>query len=275
MLAKILGAAGRAVAEVVGAVVVPPRTLVIGRAVENLEMDVGMVESDPAELHQIFRLQPDREPAVIQRLVAEIADPQASDADAVLVGIERADRLAECLADAVAAVGAHRHVGADAVMPRIEADRMVGRGEHDALDALFARGLEQIIAADDIGLQDIVPRTFDGKSAEMQDAVDALADGFDLGEVGEVGGLEFLARAEVGGRFHVAEHQIRIDREQQLAQACADFTGSAGHQYAWHFIPLGIDLRSSTAGDSKPKLEETQQRETPMSETTERPGWRP
>src|SRR6185437_3334207 len=74
VLAKILAASGRAIAEVVGAVIVPPRALVVGSAVEDFEMDVGMIEPDPAELHQIFRLQPDREPAVIERLVAEIAD---------------------------------------------------------------------------------------------------------------------------------------------------------------------------------------------------------
>ena len=76
----------------------------------------------------------------------------------MLVGIERADRLAEHLADAVAAVRARGDVGADPVMARIEADRVVGRGEHHALDALFARGLEQIVAADDVGLQDLCPR---------------------------------------------------------------------------------------------------------------------
>src|SRR6266404_5081894 len=43
VLAKILGAAGRAIAEVVGAMVVPPVALVIGGAVENLEMDVGVI----------------------------------------------------------------------------------------------------------------------------------------------------------------------------------------------------------------------------------------
>src|SRR6202043_2007875 len=77
VLAKILGAAGRAIAEVVGAVVVPPRTLVVRGAVEDFEMDVGMIEPNPAKLHQVFRLQPDREPAMIERLVAEIADPDA------------------------------------------------------------------------------------------------------------------------------------------------------------------------------------------------------
>src|SRR4051812_36003970 len=44
MLAKILRAAGRAVTQVVGAVVIPPGALVIGGAVQNLEMDVGMLE---------------------------------------------------------------------------------------------------------------------------------------------------------------------------------------------------------------------------------------
>ena len=48
MLAKIFTAAGRAIAEVVGAVIVPPRALIIRRAIENLEMDVGMIEPDPA-----------------------------------------------------------------------------------------------------------------------------------------------------------------------------------------------------------------------------------
>src|SRR5271154_4274602 len=48
MLAEILSPAGRAIAEVVGAVIVPPGALVVGGAVENLEMDVGMIEPDPA-----------------------------------------------------------------------------------------------------------------------------------------------------------------------------------------------------------------------------------
>src|SRR5215212_7432919 len=59
VLAKILRAAGRAIAEIVGAVIVPPRAFVVRRAVENFEMDIGMIEPDPAQLHQIFRLEPD------------------------------------------------------------------------------------------------------------------------------------------------------------------------------------------------------------------------
>ena len=200
-------------------------------------MDIGMIEPDPAELHQIFRLQPDREPAMIERLVAEIADPDAGDRQAVLVGIERADRLAEHLADAVAAVRPRRHIGADPVMPRIEADRMVRRGEHDALDALLARRLEQIVAADDVGLQDVVPRAFDRIAAEMQDAVDALADRLDLREIGQIGRLEFFVGAEIGRRLEIAEQQIRIDRRQQFAQARADSAGTRRSSICVAFHP--------------------------------------
>ena len=89
----------------------------------------------------------------------------------MLVGIERADRLAEHLADAVAAVRARGDVGADAVMARIEADGVVGGSEDHALDALAVGGLEQIVAADNVGLVDLVPTAFDGIAAEMQDAV--------------------------------------------------------------------------------------------------------
>src|SRR3981189_1698359 len=54
MLAKVFSPAGRAIAEVVGAVIIKPRALVVRYAIEDLEMDVGMVEPDPAQLHHIF-----------------------------------------------------------------------------------------------------------------------------------------------------------------------------------------------------------------------------
>src|SRR5665213_3622466 len=186
---------------------------------------------------------------MVERLVAEIADPDAGDAKAMFVGVERADRLAEHLADAIAAVWPRLHVGSDPVMPRVETDRMVRRCEHHALDALFARRLEQIVAADDVGLQDVVPGTFDRKSTEMQDAVDALAERLDLRGIGQFGGLELFCAAEIGRRLEVAQEQIRIDRRQQFAQARAYAAGRAGHQYAWHFIPLDCDLPRVWRGD--------------------------
>src|SRR6202021_3669225 len=100
-----------------------------------------------------------RQPPVIQRLVAEMSDPDAGYPQAVLVGVQRAHRLPKNLADAIAAVRPRLHVGSDPVMPGIEADRVVRGRKHDAFDALLARRLEQIVAADDVGLQDIVPGT--------------------------------------------------------------------------------------------------------------------
>src|SRR5882757_4052317 len=72
----------------------------------------------------------------------------------------------------------------------------------------------------------------------MQDAVNAVADRLDLRQIGQLGRLELLVGAEIGGRFQIAEKQVRIDRRQQFSQSGADPAGSAGHQYAWHFIPL-------------------------------------
>src|ERR1041384_3449470 len=111
VLAEVLALAGRAIAQIVGAVVVPPGALIVGGAIEDFEMDRGMFKADAAELNEILGLEPDRQPAVIQRLLAEIADPQARDLEAVFVGIERAGRFAKGLADAIAAVGTRRDVG--------------------------------------------------------------------------------------------------------------------------------------------------------------------
>ena len=118
---------------------------------------------------------------------------------------------------------------------------MVGGGEHNALDALLARGFEQIVAADDVGLQDVVPRALDRIATEMQDAVDALANRLDLREIGQIGRLEFFVLAEISRRLQIAQQQVRIDRRQQFAQARADSPGRTGHQYAWHFFPLSCD----------------------------------
>jgi hypothetical protein len=56
-------------------------------------LNVGMLEADADELHEVLGLEPDREPPVIERGIAEVADAQAGDAQPVLVGIERARRL--------------------------------------------------------------------------------------------------------------------------------------------------------------------------------------
>src|SRR3954453_1586860 len=100
VLEKVLGAPRGPIAVVVGLVVVPPGTLVPGGAVEDLEAQVGVLEADAHQLGEVFGAHPDREPSLVERFVTDIADAQTEHAQPVLVSVERAQRLAERLADA-------------------------------------------------------------------------------------------------------------------------------------------------------------------------------
>src|SRR5262245_49434024 len=103
----ILRAAAGAVSVSEGRLVIPPGALVARCAKENLIADVGMLEPDAYELREVFGVDPDRQPPVIDGRIAEIADAQAGHPQSVLVRIERADRLAERLAHAGVPVRAH------------------------------------------------------------------------------------------------------------------------------------------------------------------------
>src|SRR5262249_61972032 len=99
--------------------------------------------------------------------------PRRADARAILVGIERPGRLAERLADTRARIRAHRDIGSDPAPARIEADRMVGGGKYDAPHLGLPSGLEQVVATDDVRIQNRIPRAFDRVAAEMHNAVHA------------------------------------------------------------------------------------------------------
>src|SRR5277367_2642417 len=182
----VLRAAGRTIAVAKRGLVVPPTALVAGRAEEDFITQILVFEPDPDQLHQVLRAQPDRQPPAVGRRIGEIADTQTSHAQAVLIGVKRADGFTERLAHAVARIRTHRLARADAAAPRIEADGVVRRGENDALDLVAPRRLEQIVAADNIGVEDAVPGLLDGFAAEVNDAVDAIDNFFHLREVGEI-----------------------------------------------------------------------------------------
>ena len=91
---------------------------------------------------------------------------------------------------------------------------------------LAARCLEQIVAADDVGRMDRLPRLLDRDAAQMDDAVDALDDLLDRGHVGEIGLDEFLVRLRADGRRDVAQAQFAIDALQQFPRGGADTAGS-------------------------------------------------
>src|SRR5271166_2992665 len=79
-----LGAPGRPVAIAERRLVVPPSPFVVGDAEEDLEADIGMLETDPHERNEVLGLEPDREAAVIDGGIAEVADAKAGDAQPVL-----------------------------------------------------------------------------------------------------------------------------------------------------------------------------------------------
>src|SRR5712691_8845531 len=232
--AVLLGPALRSVAEAESRAVVPPAACIVGCAVEDFVADVRVLEADADELHEVLRCEPDRQPATVGGRIADIADANAGDAQPVLVRIERSDRLAERLAGAVAGIRAHRGVHANAALARIEADGMVRRREHDALDAVPARSLEQIVATDDVRLENGVPWPFDREAAEMHDAVDAGDGPLDACHVGEIGRHEAFVRCEVGGPCNVAQPDVGIDTFEQMAQPRADAARRASDQNRLH-----------------------------------------
>src|SRR3974377_502112 len=116
-----------------------------------------MFEADAHELGVVARTDPNRQPALVDRLRSEIADAGAQKTDPVLVGIEAGKRLGEGLADAVAAVRARHNPVVDLLVARIKTNRMVARRDDDALDLSSSRRLEQVVCADDIRLKARLP----------------------------------------------------------------------------------------------------------------------
>src|SRR2546422_770043 len=155
-----LGIVLRPVAEPHGVGIVVPAARVARDAVDDLEADAGMIDADRHELRQVARAEPDGEPALVDRRRIDVADADHEHLHAVFVGVEAAERLAEHLRHAVAAVGLRVDAMVDRLVAPAEADRVVAGGEHDALHAVPARRLEHVVAADDVRLEDPLPRPF-------------------------------------------------------------------------------------------------------------------
>ena len=124
----------------------------------------------------------------------------------------------------------------DRALAAVEADDVVGGGEDDPPDALAARRLEDVVAADDVVLQDRLPGVLDRARAEVDDAVDAGAEPLDRRQIGEVGRDELLAG--LGLDFdHVRQPERRVDPAQQRPDALADPAGGACDQDPVHASP--------------------------------------
>src|SRR5690606_11932552 len=115
---EILGSAGRPVAELQCAGIVPPGAPVVGHAVDHFVDQIRLLESDADQLHEILRFQPDRQPPLVHRLVANIPDADAEDTDAMFVRVKRPEPFAEQLAQAVARIGFRHRLDADPGLAR-------------------------------------------------------------------------------------------------------------------------------------------------------------
>src|SRR5439155_6089424 len=100
----------------------------------------------------------------------------------------------EDLADAVIAVGTVGYCRVDALGGRVEAHGVDRAGIDDALDAAAPRRLEDIVGADDVGLEDSLEAVLDADRAEMNDGAGALGQALDRRRVGEIGEPDRLAR---------------------------------------------------------------------------------
>jgi hypothetical protein len=127
----------------------------------------------------------------------------------VLVGVQPPQRLAEHLADAVAAVRPDRLGRADALGAPVIADRVVGAGEDDALHALPARRLEGVVAADDVVGVDRLPIRLDRRAAQVHHRVDPVHGRRHRGRVAEIGLVQLLAGRRRAQRADVRETQPR------------------------------------------------------------------
>src|SRR5262245_57639186 len=100
------------------------------------------------------------------------------------------------------------------------------------------RGLEQIVGADDVAVEDRVPGAFDRKAAEMDDALHTRDGALHLSDRGEVSLDEGFIRREVVRRLDVAPVDLGIDTCEELAQPGADVACCACDQDRLHHVRL-------------------------------------
>src|SRR5438105_12878528 len=128
-----------------------------------------MIDADRYELRQVAWSESGGEPPLVEWRRIDVAETDHEHLHAVFIGVEAAERLAEHLRHAVAAVGLGIDAMVDRLVAPVEAHGVVAGGEHDALHAVPARRLEHVVAADDVRLEDPVPRPFDRIAAEVDD----------------------------------------------------------------------------------------------------------
>src|SRR5689334_24872076 len=96
-------------------------------------LEAGRFQADADELIEVAWADPDRQAAHIGRLEVDIADADAHHFGAVFVGVERAKRLAERLAQAVARIRTRGHGMNELDRARVKSAGWIRRRADDTL----------------------------------------------------------------------------------------------------------------------------------------------
>src|SRR5450759_4865431 len=142
-----------------------------------------MLDAYGHELRQVARRKPDRQPPLVYRRRIDVADAHQEHLHTVFVGVQAAHGLTEHLGHAIASVRLDVDAVVYGLLARIETDGMVGSGKQDALHPIPARGLEHVVATDDVGAEYAFPRALDRITAEVHDRVYTLGDAQRVGHV--------------------------------------------------------------------------------------------
>ena len=110
---------------------------------------------------------------------------------------------------------------------------MIARREDDAFHPVVTGSLEDVVATDDVGLQDVLPWPFNRVAAEVHDRVDAFGDTRHRPWIRNICGLEALVGRKILDRANVREPHAIFARKL-TPQMSADPASGTSDQYRLH-----------------------------------------
>ena len=156
--------------------------------------------------------------------VAEAADAQAGDGEAVAIVVQAAQRLACGLAEAVERVRPGPRLRGDHRRPRREPDGVVAARVDDAVHPVADRGLEHAVGQADVTVDGSRDVGLGGDGGEVHHGIGAVHQTRQhAGIVGEVGDNDLVA-----GRHDVDAAHVMAGGREPVHQAPPDPPGSTG-----------------------------------------------
>lgn len=166
----------------------------------------------------------------ISRFGKARADADAGALDAELVEIVASEVFRKGFRHAVEAVRSGRHIRVDRLGPLVVADRMDGACIDDALDAMPAGRLINVVATDDVGIEHLLPRAFQALSPHVDDGIAALHGFGNRIEIRKIGWRVLFMGGEVAEGCQRRKAHGLAELRAGFAQLCSEFAGRAGEQ---------------------------------------------